>query len=58
MTKEEQREQAVQNIADMMRTSPFSVEFRVKKKPTGIKVIIEVTDEQMDVITQNRKDVD
>lgn len=58
MTKEEQREQAVQNIADMMRKSPFSVEFRVKKKPTGIKVIIEVTDEQMDKITQNRKDAD
>ncbi len=57
MTKEEQREQTVQTIADMMRTSPFSVEFRVKKKPTGIKVIIEVTDEQMHEIMQKRKDV-
>ena len=47
---EEAREQVVQKIADLMRTSPFSVEYRVKKKPKGIKVIIEVTEEQMDCL--------
>lgn len=53
MTAEEKREQTIQGLADMLRTSPFQVEFKVKKKPDGIKVIIEVTQEQMDeVMTQ------
>ena len=36
----------------MLRTSPFQVEFKVKKKPAGIKVIIEVTQEQMNGIAK------
>lgn len=52
MTTEEKREQTIQGLADMLRTSPFQVEFKVKKKPAGIKVIIEVTQEQMDCLTK------
>ena len=52
MTTEEKREQTIQGLADMMRTSPFQVEFKVKKKPEGIKVIIEVTQEQMEGIAK------
>ena len=52
MTTEEKREQTIQGLADMLRTSPFQVEFKVKKKPAGIKVIIEVTQEQMDRVTK------
>ena len=52
MTKEEKREQTIQGLADMLRTSPFQVEFKVKKKPAGIKVIIEVTQEQMEDIAK------
>lgn len=47
MTQEEKREQTIQHLADMLRITPFQVEFKVKKKPAGIKVIIEVTQEQM-----------
>ena len=36
----------------MLRTTSFQVEFKVKKEPTGIKVIIEVTQEQMDGIAK------
>lgn len=43
-----QREQTIQGLSEMLRTMPFQVEFKVKKKPQGIKVIIEVTQEQMD----------
>jgi len=50
MTTEEKREQAIQGIANMMRATQFQVEFKVKKKPAGIKVIIEVTQEQMDML--------
>ena len=48
MTTEEKREQTIQVLADMLRISPFQVEYKVKKKPAGIKVIIEVTQEQME----------
>ena len=54
MTKEK-REQAIQAIADTMRDCGFDVEFQVKKKPKGIKVIIEVTQEQMDVMVEQMK---
>ena len=50
MTQEEQREQVVQNLADMLRHNPFTFEFKVKNKPQGIKVIYEVTQEQMNAM--------
>lgn len=54
MTVEEQREMNILAIADMLRITPYKVEFKVKKKPTGVKIIIEVTQEQMDAaIIQN-----
>lgn len=34
----------------MLRTTSFQVEFKVKKKPAGIKITIEVTQEQMDCL--------
>lgn len=52
MTDEEKIEQAIQALTSMLKTTPFSVEFKVKKKPAGIKVIIEVTQEQMDGIAK------
>ncbi len=52
MTDEEKREQVMQALTSMLETTPFSVEFKVKKKPAGIKVIIEVTQEQMDGIAK------
>lgn len=48
MTTEEEREQIIQDLADKLRTSPFRVEFKVKKRPAGIKIIFEVTQEEMD----------
>ena len=48
MTTEEKREQVIQNITEMLQHNPFTFEFKVKKKPAGIKVIYEVTQEQMD----------
>lgn len=49
---EEKREQAIQAIADMMRDYGFDVEFQVKKKPKGIKIIIEVTREQVEEMVE------
>lgn len=50
MTKEEEREQVILGIANMMRKTNFTFEFKVKKNPTGIKVIYEVTQEQLNAI--------
>lgn len=47
MTKEEYRELVIQQIAKILRDSSFTVEYKVKKKPQGIRVIFEVTEEQM-----------
>ena len=52
MTPEQQREQAIQQLADLLRVRPFTVEYKVKKKPQGIKVIFEVTQEQMDAMIE------
>lgn len=56
MTKEEQKEQLIQNIANMLRHTPFTFEFEVKEKPSGIRVIYEVTQEQMDNIITAKND--
>ena len=50
MTEEEKREQTILNIADAMRREHFTFEFKVKKKPAGIKIIYEVTQEDMNAI--------
>ncbi len=42
------REQAIRGIADLLRETEFQVEYKVRKKPSGIKIVIEVTQEQMD----------
>jgi hypothetical protein len=54
MTKEqeEKREKAIQNIADLLRVSPFSIEYKVKKRPQGIKIIFEVTQEDMKALIE------
>ena len=53
MTTEEKREQVIQDITGMLRNNPFTFEFRVKKKPQGIKIIYEVTQEHMDEMIKN-----
>lgn len=55
MTQEEQREHIIQQIANMLRTTQFSIEFAVKKNPNGIRIIHEVTQEQMDEYISNAK---
>lgn len=52
MEEKDRREQVIQSLADMMRTMDFTSELKVVEKPKGIKVIIEVTQEQMDEIDE------
>ena len=52
MENEDPREGAIQKVADMLRHNSFSVEFKVKKNPKGIRIIYEVTKEHMDAMVQ------
>ena len=45
----------VAQLGKMMRYTPFSIEYQVKKKPQGIKIILEVSQEEMYVIMQHQK---
>ena len=50
MTPEEKREHVIQGVANLLRCNSFTFEYKVKKKPQGIKVIFEVTQETMDMM--------
>lgn len=53
--EEEMREKAISGITELLRSNPFTAEFRVVKKPRGIKIIYEVTQEEMDEIVKARR---
>ena len=50
--KEEARELVIRYIIEMLRRNAFTFEFKVKKKPHGIKVIYEVTQEELNTMMQ------
>lgn len=53
MTKEEiARKKVIESITAMLQTTSFTFEFKVVKKPKGIKIIHEVTQEEMDALTR------
>lgn len=57
LEEEQQRERVIQGITEMLKVNPFTFEFKVKKKPAGIKVIYEVTQEQLnEMINQVKQD--
>jgi hypothetical protein len=53
--EEQQRERVIQGITEMLKINPFTFEFKVKKKPKGIKVIYEVTQEQLNEMMNEAK---
>ena len=50
--QEEQREKVINGITDLLRTYGFTFEYKAVKNPKGIKVIFEVTQEQMNEIVK------
>lgn len=52
---EKARKEIVQHISDMLMNNGFTFEYAVKKNPKGIKVIFEVTQEQLNKIIENSK---
>ena len=57
LEEEQQRERVIQGITGMLKINPFTFEFKAKKKPKGIKVIYEVTQEQLnEMMNQVKQD--
>ena len=56
MTREEQRERVIQDLANILRTTPFKVELVVKKKPAGITILYEVTQEHIDAMLKKQQE--
>lgn len=54
--EEEMRQEVIMLLQEAMRTMPFSLEFKVKKKPAGIKIIYEVTQEEMDKAVKTNRE--
>lgn len=52
MLQDEKREQIILTLADWMRNNPFTFEYKVVKKPKGIKIIYEVSQEEMDAMVK------
>ena len=44
----------VNQLGKMMHYTPFSIEYQVKKKPQGIKIIFEITQEEMNVLMSKK----
>ena len=52
MTKEQEKDLAIQGIVELLRDNPFKIEFVAKKKPKGVRVIVEMTQEQIDAFVK------
>lgn len=55
MNEREKREQMITHVTNLLRGNAFSFEFKVRKHPQGIKIICEVTQEEMDELMKQQK---
>lgn len=56
MNEKEKRDFVINLVTNVMRTHPFDIVFKVKKKPKCMKIVFEVTDEEMqDIINSEEK---
>lgn len=57
MTKEQldMRNRVIADIVEQLIVNPFTFEFKVVKNPKGLKIIHEVTQEQMDAMMAKNK---
>ena len=55
MTQNQKINALVKQLGKMMHYTPFTIEYKAKKKPKGIRIILEITQEEMDVLMQGKK---
>ena len=52
----DQRSLLVNRITEMLMSQGFTFEYVVRKKPKGIKIIYEVTQEELDAMVEKSKE--
>ena len=52
MTTEEKREQVILALTDLLRHTHYTIQIKAKKKPQGVKVIIETTQESLESLAK------
>ena len=56
MDEKEKRDFVINLVTNVMRTHDFEIIYNVKKKPKHMKIVFEVTDEEMqDIINSEEK---
>ena len=56
MDEKEKRDFVINLVTNVMRTHDFEIIYKVKKKPKHMKIVFEVTDEEMqDIINSKEK---
>ena len=52
----DQRSLLVNRITEMLMSQGFTFEYAVRKKPKGIRIIYEVTQEELDAMVEKSKE--
>lgn len=55
MTRDKKIDALVDQLGKMMHYTPFTIEYKARKKPKGIRIIFEITQEEMDVLMLGKK---
>lgn len=56
MDEKEKRDFVINLVTNVMRTHDFEIIYKVKKKPKHMKIVFEITDEEMqDIINSEEK---
>lgn len=56
MTSNEQREKRISDLAEMLRHNPFEVEFKVSKRPRGVRIVFEMTQDYLNKLLSKNSD--
>lgn len=56
MTANEQREKRISELAEMLRHNPFEVEFKVSKRPRGVRIVFEMTQDYLNKLLSKNTD--
>lgn len=51
--EKKERERVAVKVAEMIRNHSFTLEFKAKKRPRGLVIVIEVTEEEMEIMRQS-----
>lgn len=56
MTADELREKRISELAEMLRHIPFEVEFKARKRPRGVRIVFEMTQDYLNKLLSKNTD--